>query len=459
MPRNNEYLPAATTPLDPEGEQPESSMANRQWRPSPLRSISPPAIITIFLVVILWLGASNDYSLGSLSASSFLGEPKTLEEELSVEASKKKLDFSQYVGLWTITGDEIPIDDPERRLIIVGDVHGMDNELDNLLKKVRYSPGNDRLIHLGDIITKGSHSRRVLTRLAAQNVTGVRGNHDQKVIEWRGFIDYVKSQKGGRKWFEELEAMDLTPKEFDRLPKRKKKYSIPDGWQWGSEHWDVARKMSQSEYDYLRTLPLAIHLPSLHTFLVHAGMLPYDPTHSIRNKKQPLSHLPDVSPASPQDIEIVRAAQEVSILNEVPQNRKPFTLLNVRDVTRKGKVSRKSGDGQPWADMWNEVQRLCKGFSAELADDEPEELKRKKYLPCYPTTVIYGHAAKRGLDLKRWTKGIDTGCVYGRRLTALVFGDRKHKDIDDSGDEEELEEVRFGDSSKARVVSVKCRAP
>ncbi|KIO28345.1 hypothetical protein M407DRAFT_181716 [Tulasnella calospora MUT 4182] len=435
-------------------------MANRQWRPSPLRRISPPAIVALFLVVILWLGVSNDYPMGGLSASSFLGQPMSLEEELRVEASRKKLDFSQYVGLWTISGDEIAIDDPERRLIIVGDVHGMDNELGDLLKKVGYSSEHDRLVHLGDVTIKGPHSRRVLSRLASQNVTGVRGNHDQKVIEWRGFIDYVKSQKGGREWFEELEAMDLTPKQFDKLSKKKKKYKIPDGWEWGSEHWNLARKLSESEYNYLRSLPLAIHLPSLHTFVVHAGMLPYDPTHSMRNKKQPLSHLPTVSHASSQDVETVRAAQELTILNEVPQNRKPFTLLNLRDVTPKGKVSRKPGNGQPWADMWNEVQHLCKGFSSELVDDnEPDELKRKKYLPCYPTNVIYGHAAKRGLDLKRWTKGIDTGCVYGRRLTALVFGDTKHKGLDDSGDEEELEEVRFGDSSKARVVSVKCRAP
>ncbi|KAG8967152.1 hypothetical protein FRB90_010904 [Tulasnella sp. 427] len=189
-------------------------------------------------------------------------------------------------------------------------------------------------------------------------------------------------------------------------------------------------------------------------------MLPYDPTRSVRDKKQPLSHLPTISRASAQDVEVIRNAQELAILNQVPQNRKPFTLLNVRDVTRKGKVSRKSGDGRPWTEMWNEVQKLCKGFESELAEeDESEDLKRKKYLPCYPTTVVYGHAAKRGLDIKRWTKGIDTGCVYGRRLTALVFGDLKHKDIDDAGDSEELEELRFGDSGKARLVSVKCRAP
>lgn len=142
------------------------------------------------------------------------------------------------------------------------------------------------------------------------------------------------------------------------------------------------RKLSEAEYNYLRSLPLAIHLPSLHTFVVHAGMLPYDPTRPMRDRKQPLSHLPAVSHSSYQDIETVRAAQELTILNEVPQNRKPFTLLNIRDVTPKGKVSRKSGDGTPWANVWNEVQHLCKGFSSELADDnEPDELRRKKYLP------------------------------------------------------------------------------
>ncbi|KAG8993997.1 hypothetical protein FRB90_000550, partial [Tulasnella sp. 427] len=226
MPRQNEYQSAPTAPPDLEGENEDSPMVNRQWRASPFRRISPPTVVALFLVVILWLGVSNDYSIGSLS--SLLTQPHTLDEELTFEASRKKLDFSQYVGLWTVTGDEIAIDDPERRLIVVGDVHGMDNELGDLLKKVNYSPKKDRLVHLGDVTIKGPQSRRVLSRLASHNVTGVRGNHDQKVIEWRGFIDYVKSQKGGRKWFEEMEAMDLTPKQFDRLPKRKKKYSIPD---------------------------------------------------------------------------------------------------------------------------------------------------------------------------------------------------------------------------------------
>ena len=42
-------------------------------------------------------------------------------------------------------------------------------------------------------------------------------------------------------------------------------------------------------------------------------------------------------------------------------------------------------------------------------------------MPCYPATVVYGHAASRDLDVRRWTVGLDTGCLYGRRLTALVL--------------------------------------
>lgn len=38
------------------------------------------------------------------------------------------------------------------------------------------------------------------------------------------------------------------------------------------------------------------------------------------------------------------------------------------------------------------------------------------------TTVIYGHDSKRGLQMEKYTMGIDTGCVRGGRLTAVVIG-------------------------------------
>jgi len=36
-------------------------------------------------------------------------------------------------------------------------------------------------------------------------------------------------------------------------------------------------------------------------------------------------------------------------------------------------------------------------------------------------TVVYGHDSKRGLQVKnKWSKGLDSGCVSGGKLTALV---------------------------------------
>lgn len=36
-------------------------------------------------------------------------------------------------------------------------------------------------------------------------------------------------------------------------------------------------------------------------------------------------------------------------------------------------------------------------------------------------TVIYGHDAKKGLNIREYTKGLDSACVSGGKLTALVI--------------------------------------
>ena len=36
------------------------------------------------------------------------------------------------------------------------------------------------------------------------------------------------------------------------------------------------------------------------------------------------------------------------------------------------------------------------------------------------TVVYYGHDARRGLNLKQYTKGLDSGCDRGDKLTAMV---------------------------------------
>ena len=103
--------------------------------------------------------------------------------------------------------------------------------------------------------------------------------------------------------------------------------------------------MSKSDYEYLLSLPLVLHLPSEHTFLVHAGILPYDPTLSITSKRQPLSHLPKIpSRVLGGSISALRNAQELAILEEIKQNTNPWVLLNMRNLRKDNTVSRSVAD-------------------------------------------------------------------------------------------------------------------
>jgi diadenosine tetraphosphatase ApaH/serine/threonine PP2A family protein phosphatase len=69
-------------------------------------------------------------------------------------------------------------------------------------------------------------------------------------------------------------------------------------------------------------------------------------------------------------------------------------LLNLRSITADGAPSKKI-EGDPWASRWTG-----------------------------PPHVVFGHDAVRGLQRHAWATGLDTGCVYGGALTALVLPGR-----------------------------------
>jgi predicted phosphodiesterase len=57
------------------------------------------------------------------------------------------------IHIGTMDKKHLPADN--KRLVVVGDVHGCREELEQLLAKVEFDVKNDHLILTGDIISKG----------------------------------------------------------------------------------------------------------------------------------------------------------------------------------------------------------------------------------------------------------------------------------------------------------------
>lgn len=302
-----------------------------------------------------------------------------------------------------------------------------------------YVPSRDVLIHVGDVIATGSleGSFAVLQFLSAYNVTGVRGNHDQKVIEWREWLKWIESLPRGRDWLRYLERrwQEVSEKEQDvelnawieqereeNVNDRQWWTLVPKGWVPLSDHYNIAKGMSEKESQYLLGLPLRLYIPHVHAFVVHAGMLPADPRYPLDDaKRQPMARIPTLPRHRHGDVDELRYLQETSLLSCVPQNTDPWVVLNMRNILD-GKPTRQKREGTFWTSIWKEQMDSCVGFDTKGSDIREEAEGREVpfrsdeslehiRLPCYPASVIYGHTASKNLDIKRWTFGLDSGCV------------------------------------------------
>ena len=147
----------------------------------------------------------------------------------------------------------------------------------------------------------------------------------------------------------------------------------------------LAASLSPSEIAYLAACPVILRIGPIPTMgdvsVVHAGLVP-----GVALERQ--------------DPSAVMSMRSIDLGTHVP--------------------SRDANEGVPWTKLWNKYQGMLP--------------KRQR------STVLYGHDSKRGLVLDRWSKGLDTGCVKGGRLSALVVG-----------------EGGWRGGVGTRVVSVKCR--
>ncbi|KAG5479148.1 hypothetical protein LSCM1_03001 [Leishmania martiniquensis] len=124
------------------------------------------------------------------------------------------------------------------RYIIVGDVHGCVDQLEQLVEKVKYVQGKDCLLIIGDYVNKGPDSIGVVRACQRLGAYGVLGNHDYTLLRC--------CARMRRRPFTPDDLRDPVKRLAQRLPK-------------------------DCEY-YLRGLPHIVRIPRYNVLLVHAGL-------------------------------------------------------------------------------------------------------------------------------------------------------------------------------------------
>lgn len=68
--------------------------------------------------------------------------------------------------------------------MIVGDLHGCFEELEALLEVVAFSPSDDRLVSVGDLVGKGPYGAETVRFFREGGHEAVLGNHEARLLAW-----------------------------------------------------------------------------------------------------------------------------------------------------------------------------------------------------------------------------------------------------------------------------------
>lgn len=375
-------------------------------------------------------GANNGHSSGGHTNVGTNHDDKKLPADFKLTHADLPMsygDFDRPVidGLKNLLGhipeDAVPTVENERRLIIVGDIHGMDTALDALLKKVDFNASTDHLIATGDMVNKGPDSSDVVQRLMNMRASAVRGNHEDRVLLSRAEID---TQYG-------------VSAQLDNTQVQGRKGQLSD--------LVTARTLTQQQVDWLTRLPVILSVEELNIHIVHAGLMPgiavekqdpwavmnmrtlVYPREKLREKEgeQPLRRRDDINGVEETSEVPPSVDQGTPTMDDDEDEDAPGSALNgqPRDgplggndeedeiddsaisFDRSVAIPSAGSDGQAWSEAWDRYQKRLH--------------KHERY------TVIYGHDARHGYKEAKYAFGLDSGCVKGDALTALILTARE----------------------------------
>lgn len=275
-------------------------------------------------------------------------------------------------------------------IYVIGDLHGCLDELLLLLDKIKFNRSLDKLWFVGDYVNVGLKSIETLKFIMnlGKIATCILGNHE---IAFLAKFYGVKNNNLSDSYFYYIKKKDLI---------------------------DIV--------DWIRHLPLYYHSEEHNALMVHAGMHPYWTLESLCFLSEVLEN-------------ILKSASILNLLNILYCN-----SYDTHSVTG-GKVNPQFNTNiNPFAQSKYVLNCLTKiRFCTNSGD---LDFKNKgsvsgsyKFLPWFDIQdvkalnlkIIFGHwSSLKGITYNNAAVAIDTGCVFGGRLTALRLTDGKRFYVD-----------------------------
>ena len=253
----------------------------------------------------------------------------------------------------------------------IGDIQGCFDAFQRLLRVIDFRPDRDRLWLAGDMVNRGPDSLGTLRWCVGHqdNVTAVLGNHDLHLLA--------------------RAAGASGPKRRDSLE-------------------DVLRDPDRDQLlDWLRHRPL-LHQENGYA-LVHAGLHP----------RWTVAHAQDIADAYSRELNGARMPLALRALRD-----QDIHLPELRELAQDAglltRIRTCTADGEP-----------CVEFAGP-PEDAPEGCMPWFRVPnrqSADTCIVFGHWAALGLLLEDGLIALDTGCVWGNRLTAVRLDDRAVFDV------------------------------
>ncbi|MBF0097845.1 MAG: symmetrical bis(5'-nucleosyl)-tetraphosphatase [Magnetococcales bacterium] len=270
----------------------------------------------------------------------------------------------------------------------IGDVHGCLGELQALLQEIRFDPERDRLRFVGDLVNRGPDSVGVVrfVRSLGERAVAVMGNHEGRI----------------------LAALVGWPADRGIMPLVAQLRSAPD---------------SAELIQWLRSMPLFHCDRALAFGMVHAGL---SPTWSLSDVRALSKEITAVMQNEEQSREFFLNWDDTVLDNPEDESDPLSRLRHAYAVMTRIRLCTKSGHP-----LWPNNPLLA-GVSNPYAFVPTEESKAADfpYRPWFElrpeaeqARIVYGHWAAAGMTINPKSYGLDSGCVYGGKLTALQLDD------------------------------------